>query len=99
MNTFLCRLRNSIVVFFFFLIQSTKSTNIENRVQVRPILYSTQPIILQIFSLVSNKKIKIENFIDEDLEKKSSDESDGEADNDSHDETKSDNEKDNDESK
>ena len=40
------------------------------------------------------KKIKMENLIDDDLEKSSSDESD----NDSNDETESDNEKDNDES-
>ena len=40
------------------------------------------------------KRIKMENLIDEDLKKSSSDESD----NDSNDETESDNEKDNDES-
>ena len=44
------------------------------------------------------KKIKMENLIDNDLEKSSSDESDSESDNDSKDETKSDDEKDNDES-
>ena len=44
------------------------------------------------------KKIKMENLIDGDLEKSSSDESDSESDNDSNDETKSDDEKDNDES-
>ena len=44
------------------------------------------------------KKIKIENFIDDDLEKSSSDESGSESDNDSNDETKSDDEKDHDES-
>ena len=44
------------------------------------------------------KKIKIENLIDDDLEKSSSDKFDGEADNDSNDEKESDNEKDNDES-
>ena len=42
------------------------------------------------------KKIKMENVIDHDLEKSSSDESDKEADNDFNDETESD--KDNDES-
>ena len=42
------------------------------------------------------KKIKMENLIDDDLGKSSSDESDNEADNDSHDETESDD--DNDES-
>ena len=42
------------------------------------------------------KKIKMENLIDDDLEKSSSDKSDGKADNnDSNDETESDNEKDN----
>ena len=45
-----------------------------------------------------SKKIKMENFADDDLEKSSSDESDGEADNDSNDETESDDEKDNDDS-
>ena len=44
------------------------------------------------------KKIKMENFIDDDLEKSSSDESHSESDNDSNDETKCDDEKDNDES-
>ena len=44
------------------------------------------------------KKIKIENLIDDYLEKSLSDESDNEADNDSNDETESDDEKDNDES-
>ena len=44
------------------------------------------------------KKIKIENLIDDDLEKSSSDKFDAEADNDSNDEKESDNEKDNDES-
>ena len=43
------------------------------------------------------EKIKMENLIDDDLEKSSSDESDGEPDIDSNDETESDNEKDNDE--
>ena len=42
------------------------------------------------------KKIKMENFIDDDLEKSSSDESDNEDDNDSNDKTESDD--DNDES-
>ena len=42
------------------------------------------------------KKIKMENLIDDDLEKSSCDDSDNEADNDSNDETESDN--DNDES-
>ena len=44
------------------------------------------------------KKIKIENLIDDDLEKSSSDKFDGETDSDSNDEKESDNEKDNDES-
>ena len=44
------------------------------------------------------KKIKVENLIDDDLEKSLSGKSDGESDNDSNDETKSDDEKDNDES-
>ena len=39
------------------------------------------------------EKIKMENLIDDDLEKSSSDESDSEADNDSTDETESDDEK------
>ena len=39
------------------------------------------------------KKIKMENLIDDDLEKSSSDESDSEDDNDSTDETESDDEK------
>ena len=40
------------------------------------------------------KKIKMENLIDGDLEKSSSDDSDNEADNDSNDETESDNDND-----
>ena len=44
------------------------------------------------------KKIKMENLIDNDLERRSSDESDNEADNDSNDVTESDDNKDNDES-
>ena len=44
------------------------------------------------------KKIKMENLIDDYLEKSSSDESDSEADNDSNDEKEYDDEKDNDES-
>ena len=44
------------------------------------------------------KKTKMENLIDDDLEKSLSDKSGGESDNDSNDETKSDDEKDNDES-
>ena len=44
------------------------------------------------------KKDNNEKYIDDDLEKSSSDESDSEADNDSNHETESDNEKDNDES-
>ena len=44
------------------------------------------------------KKIKIENFIDDDLKKCSFDESGSESDNDSNDETESYDEKDNDES-
>ena len=42
------------------------------------------------------KKIKIENFIDDDLEKSSSDESGSESDNDYNDETEADDEKNND---
>ena len=44
------------------------------------------------------KKIKMENLIDDDLEKSLSDKSGSEYDNDSNDETESDDEKDNDES-
>ena len=44
------------------------------------------------------KKAKMENLINDDLEKSSSDESDDESDNDSSDKTESDNEIDNDES-
>ena len=44
------------------------------------------------------KKIKIENFIDDDLKKSSFDESGSESDNDSNDETESYDEKDNDKS-
>ena len=44
------------------------------------------------------EKIKMENLIDDDLEKSLSDESDNEADNDSNDETESEDEKGNDES-
>ena len=47
---------------------------------------------------MNQKKIKMENLIDYDLEKSSSDESDSEADNNSNDETESDNQKDNDKS-
>ena len=43
------------------------------------------------------KKIKMENLIDDDLEKSLSDKSGSEYDNDSNDETESDDEKDNDE--
>ena len=43
------------------------------------------------------KKTKMDNLVDDDLEKSSSDESDHEADNDSNDETESDNEEYNDE--
>ena len=45
-----------------------------------------------------SKKIKMENLIDDDLEKSSSDDSDSKSDNDSNDDLKSDDEKDNDES-
>ena len=49
MNTFLYfHYGNRMLYFLFFLIQS-KSANIENRVQIRPLLYSSQPISLQIF--------------------------------------------------
>ena len=52
MNTFLFfRYGNQMLI--FFLIYS-KSTNIENRVQIRPILYFSQPIRLQIFFRVSD---------------------------------------------
>ena len=44
------------------------------------------------------KKIKMENLIDDDLERSSSDKSDSIADNDSNDETESEGEKDNDKS-
>ena len=44
------------------------------------------------------KKIKMENLLDDDLEKSLSDESGSESDNDSNDQTESDDEKDNDES-
>ena len=44
------------------------------------------------------KKIKMESLIDDDLEKRLSDQSGSESDNDSNDETESDDEKDNDES-
>ena len=54
MNTFLF-FRYGIRMLYFFLIQS-KSTNIENRVQIRSILYSFQPIRLQVFLRVSNNK-------------------------------------------
>ena len=57
MNTFLYfHYGNRMLYFLFFLIQS-KSTNIENRVQIRPILYFSQPIRLQIFFRVSDKAI------------------------------------------
>ena len=38
------------------LLFSKKDTNIENRVQIRPILYSSQPTRLQIFFRVNNNK-------------------------------------------
>ena len=49
MNAFLffCY-RNRMLIFFLF------STNIENRVQIRPILYSSHPIRLQIFFRVND---------------------------------------------
>ena len=47
---------------------------------------------------MNQKKMKMENLINDDLEKCSSDESDNENDNDSNDETESEDEKDNDES-
>ena len=53
MNTFLFFCYGIQMSYFFFLIQS-KSTNIENRVQIRSILYSSQPIRLQIFFRVSD---------------------------------------------
>ena len=39
---------------FLFLFKK-KSSNIKNMVQIRPILYSSQPIILQIFFYVNDK--------------------------------------------
>ena len=42
------------IEFDFLMIIWEKSTNIENRAQIRPILYSSQPIRLQIFFCVSN---------------------------------------------
>ena len=42
----------------FFLILP-KGTNIENRVQIRPILYSSKPIRLQIFFRVSDNKLYV----------------------------------------
>ena len=54
MNTFLF-FRYGTRVLYFFLTQS-KSKNIENRVQIRPILYCSQPIRLQIFFRVSNNE-------------------------------------------
>ena len=38
----------------YFFSYLSKSTNIENRLQIRPILYSSQPIRLQIFFRVSD---------------------------------------------
>ena len=54
-------------MFFFFLF--SQSTNIENRVQIRLILYSSQPIILQIFFRVSDNTenllfLVLQNFVE-----------------------------------
>ena len=57
MNTFVFSAKE-FECFFFFLF--SQSTNIENRVQIRPILYSSQPIILQIFFRVSDN---VENLL------------------------------------
>ena len=43
------------MLYIFFLIWS-KSTSIENRVQIRPILCSSQPIRLQVFFRVSGNR-------------------------------------------
>ena len=53
MNTFLF-FRYGIQMLHFFV--WSRSTSIENRVQIRPILYSSQPIRLQIFFSVSENK-------------------------------------------
>ena len=59
MNTFLFfRYGIRMLYFLFFLIYS-KSTNIENRVQIQPILYSSQSIRLQIFFRVSDNRTNI----------------------------------------
>ena len=47
---------NRMLYFLFFLIQS-KTTNIENRVKILPILYSSPPIRLQIFFRVSDNRV------------------------------------------
>ena len=51
MNAFLF-FRYGIQMFFFLI--WAKSTNIENKVQIQPILYFSQPITLQIFFRVSD---------------------------------------------
>ena len=56
MNTSIFPLRNSNVVFSFLIY--SRSTNIENRVLIRPILYSSQPIRLQIFFRANDNTLK-----------------------------------------
>ena len=53
MNAFLFFRYVIRMLYFFFLF--SQSTNIDNRVQIRPILYSSQTIRLQIFFRVSDK--------------------------------------------
>ena len=53
MNTFLfCRY--GIQMSFFFSLVYSKSTNIENRLKIRPIFYSSQPIRSQMFFRASD---------------------------------------------
>ena len=54
MNTSVFPLRNLNFVYFCSYFKK-KSANIKNMVQIRPILYSFQPIILQMFFRVSDK--------------------------------------------
>ena len=56
MNTSIFPLRNSNVVFSFLIY--SRSINIENRVLIRPILYSSQPIRLQIFFRANDNTLK-----------------------------------------
>lgn len=55
MNTSVFPLRNLNFVYFCSYFKK-KSANIKNMVQIRPILYSFQPIILQMFFRVSDKE-------------------------------------------